>query len=221
MLSYNCASGRVSLKAVMDRGSSFLGWKNAPAKSGSKNPLSFSLKRNISIRPVYSVQISGIQLPAAVRNMAAGQTYQLKAKAYPKTAKDKTLVYTSSNPQVATVDGGGLITAVKQGRAVITVTAAANKEVEVKFTVAVNGVKAAKVRLNRSSATMAEGASLKLRASVLPQKATFKKLVWASSDDSIATVNSKGVVSALSPGRATITATTQEGIKAACTIRVE
>lgn len=77
-----------------------------------------------------------------------------------------------------------------------------------------------KVTLNKTSAAMKKGDKLQLSATVLPQTATNKSIRWESSDNTVATVDSKGVVTAVSAGSAIITATAVNGVNAACTISV-
>ena len=59
-----------------------------------------------------------------------------------------------------------------------------------------------------------------LSAVVTPENATDKTVTWTSNDESVATVDKNGVVTAVAPGTATITATA-EGVSATCTVTVE
>jgi hypothetical protein len=77
-------------------------------------------------------------------------------------------------------------------------------------TVAVTGVS-----VSPSSASVDIGETITLAATVSPANATNKNVTWSSSNTSVATVNSSGVVSALAAGTATITVTTQDGGKTA------
>ena len=77
-----------------------------------------------------------------------------------------------------------------------------------------------KVTLNKTSAAMKKGDKLQLSATVLPQTATNKSIRWESSDNTVATVDSKGVITAVSAGSAKITATAVNGVNATCTISV-
>lgn len=77
-----------------------------------------------------------------------------------------------------------------------------------------------RVTLNKTSASMKKGDKLQLSATVLPQTAADKSVTWQSSDDAVAAVDSKGVVSAVSAGNAKITATATNGISAYCLITV-
>ena len=83
-----------------------------------------------------------------------------------------------------------------------------------------NNDEVTKVTLNKTSASMKKGDKLQLSATVLPQTATDKSVTWESSDITVATVDKKGVVNAISAGSAKITATAANGISAYCTITV-
>ncbi len=83
-----------------------------------------------------------------------------------------------------------------------------------------DAVSVAGVTLDKTTATMTEGESLTLTATVAPSNATNKNVTWTSSDTSVATV-SNGVVTAKSAGTATITVITADGSKkATCAITV-
>ena len=77
------------------------------------------------------------------------------------------------------------------------------------------------VSLDITSHTMNEGETVTLTATVTPDDADDKTITWKSSDENIAKVNTNGVVTAVSPGTATITVTTTDGgHTATCTIKV-
>ena len=113
------------------------------------------------------------------------------------------------------------MTALKAGTATITVTTTdgsktATCKVTVKEKVAVTGVTLAK-----TTATVYVGETLSLKATVAPSDATDQTVTWKSSNKAVAKVSSKGVVTALKAGTATITVTTKDGSKTAtCTVTV-
>jgi len=83
-------------------------------------------------------------------------------------------------------------------------------------------IKVTSVTLYKTSVTMIEGDSETLTASIAPSDATNKKVTWKSSNDAIATVDSKGKIAAQKAGNATITVTTEDGNKTAtCNVTVE
>ena len=76
------------------------------------------------------------------------------------------------------------------------------------------------VTLNSKSETVLQGETTTLTATVTPANATYKTVTWTSSNPSVASV-SGGVVTGVSKGSATITATTKSGKTATCTITVK
>ena len=77
------------------------------------------------------------------------------------------------------------------------------------------------VSLNKTSLTLTEGGSETLAATITPNNATNQNVTWKSSNPSVATVDESGKVTAVAPGEATITVTTEDGSKTAtCTVIV-
>lgn len=148
-----------------------------------------------------------------------GDTQQLTATILPEDAFDKSLKWSSSDESVATVDENGTVTAVKGGTAVITATSA-DGNVTGSCTVTVKQ-HAEGISLDKTEAEMLKGESLTLVATVMPEEATNKNVVWSSSDENVASVT-KGVVYAKKTGSVTITAMTEDGgytAKCAITVR--
>ena len=83
------------------------------------------------------------------------------------------------------------------------------------FTTGSPSVHVSSVSLNMSSLELGVGNTATLVATVLPENASNKKVIWSSSDESRATVSSQGVVKGISMGNAVITATTEDGGKTA------
>ena len=85
-----------------------------------------------------------------------------------------------------------------------------------------SSVLATSVILNQTEASLTEGETLQLTATVLPEDATDKTVTWTSSDENIATVDQNGLVTAVAVGTATITATTADGsnLSVSCEISV-
>lgn len=87
--------------------------------------------------------------------------------------------------------------------------------------VTIKPIMASKVVLDQSKASMYHDEKLQLSASVLPENTADKSLKWSSSSKSVASVNSKGLVTAKKAGTVTITARTSNGKKAVCKITVK
>lgn len=136
-------------------------------------------------------------------------SFTILAEVSPAEAYDKSLTWKSNDEEVATVVDG-VITAVGKGKA--TITAYANDGSEVKATVKVEVVQGVEeIKIDPVATRVSVGKKVTLKATVLPEKAGNKDVVWSSSDESIATVNSKGSVTGVSAGTCTIYATATDG----------
>ena len=164
--------------------------------------------------------VSSVRLDQTTRTVYVGDSFPLKAIVGPDTARDKSVLWTTSDPEVAAVDQEGLVTAVGPGSAVITATTmdggyTANCNVTVK-PVPVTGVS-----LDKSSVTLIEGEEFVLTATVTPENAGNKSVTWTSSKTEVALVDETGRVSAVSEGTTTITVATVDGNKkATCSVVV-
>ena len=167
-------------------------------------------------------KVSKIKLSKTSVKLTVGKTTTVKATVSPSKATNKSVSWSSSNKKVATVSSKGKITATGIGTAKITCKAkdGSGKKATVKVTV--SAVKVTKVALNKTGATLPTNATLSLSATVSPSNATNKSLTWKSSNTSVATVSSSGVVTTLRKGTATITATAKDGSgkSASCKITV-
>ncbi len=153
--------------------------------------------------------------------MREGYTAELIAIITPVETTDKTVTWSSSDPTVATVDNNGIVTAIKQGVAIITASTANDKEAYCKVTVvpviiAVEGIEVSPTKLN-----LKEGSTYTLIANIIPESATDGSLTWKSSNKDIVTVSETGVVTAISVGTAMVYVSSSNGLTAACTVTVE
>ncbi|QYR21525.1 Ig-like domain-containing protein [Paenibacillus sp. sptzw28] len=138
--------------------------------------------------------------------LAVGQSDTLTANITPPVATDKSVQWSSSDPAVAAVDGSGVVTAAANGTAVITATSASNPKASDSATVTVYTVPVGQVTLDKSEINLVAGYKETLSATVLPDNATHKNLVWTSTHPEIAAVDANGVVTAHKQGTAVITA---------------
>ena len=144
----------------------------------------------------------------------------LVATVQPDTYTSKDFTWSSSNKSVATVDEEGKVTAVANGTATITVSAKDGSGLTARCAVTVR-THVSSITLNRNEATINVGSTLSLSATISPSTASNKTINWSSDDTSIATVNTSGKITAVGPGRATITATTVDGeLTASCNVTV-
>ena len=131
-----------------------------------------------------------------------------------------TLTWLSSNTSVATITSNGALTTVGLGTTTINCTA--HNGVSAQCEVTVNPILADGVSLNTNSAEMAPGETMQLAATVSPANTTNPAVSWSSTNNSIATVDGNGVVTAVAPGQCNIVATTADGSNraASCQINV-
>lgn len=123
------------------------------------------------------------------------QSTTIKASVFPSTVTNKSVVWWSSNPKVATVKNGKIV-AKSAGTTIITVKTKDGSNLKATCKVTVSDIK-----LNKTKATLKKGNSLTLKATVTGKS---EKVVWWSSDPKVATVYKTGKVTAKKAGKATI-----------------
>ncbi len=129
------------------------------------------------------------------------------------------VVWKSSNPSVAIVSEDGTVTGVSAGT-VEAIATMNGKEIG-KISITISSVAVSGVTLDRNTLTLTENNTATLTATVAPANATVRTVTWSSSNDSVATVSSTGVVRAIKAGTATITVTTTDkSFTATCTVNV-
>ena len=165
-----------------------------------------------------TVAVTGVQLDKSTATMKVGDTLKLNATVAPDNATNKNVSWRSSDETIATVNNG-TITAVKEGTAEITVTTEdGNKTAKCTVTVQNNGggntVAVTGVEVDKSTATISVGDTVKVNATVKPDNATNKNVTWKSSDEKVAKVQN-GTITGIGEGQALITVTTEDGNKTA------
>ncbi len=171
--------------------------------------------------PSTVVHVTGVDIDKSTASMSKGESLVLTATVKPANATDKAVTWTSSNTSVATVSNG-TVKAVGAGSATITVTTHdGSKTAACIISVSKDTIPAKDIKLDRTSASMYEGGSIRLTAILTPSDST-DTVAWKSSNNSIATVDQDGNVKAVSKGTATITASTGGGyLVANCIVTVK
>ena len=165
------------------------------------------------------VPVTGVSLDRTSAEIIKGDSMTLTATVAPSNAMNKNVIWTSSDPSVATVSQSGVITAIKAGSTTVVATTVDGEKTaacEIVVIVPVNSIS-----LDKESLELIEGDGASLTATIGPDDATDKRITWKSSDDSIAIVSSSGAVVAVKAGTVTITATTEDGgLTAECNLTV-
>ena len=161
---------------------------------------------------IVTVPVSGVVISEGTAiSVAPGTTAPLTAVVSPSNATNKTVAWSSGTPSVATVAANGVVTGVANGTCVITVTTLDGGFTD-SITVTVVAANVTGVDLQPPTASVTNPPStVQLTATVQPSNAGNKNVTWQSSNTAVATVNSNGLVSALTAGTTTITVTTQQG----------
>ena len=128
--------------------------------------------------------------------------------------------FKSSNTSVAIVDSNGKVTAKGVGSAIITATNKDGRSASCSVVVVNSEIMVQSLSLNKTSININVGKTEKLIVSILPSNATNKNITWSSSNTSVATVDSSGNVKALKKGSVIISAKSNNGKVATCTVNV-
>lgn len=163
------------------------------------------------------IKVESVTLNKTEITLYENDVEYLTATILPANATDTSVLWESSNPTIATVVGGK-VTALRVGS--VTISAITNDGGKIATcNVYVEPVLVESVSLNYTSLSLLNGESKTLTATVLPNNATEKGVLWQSSNSSIVSVEN-GTITAVGYGTATITVTTIDGNKTA-TCQVE
>ena len=161
--------------------------------------------------------VSSVTLDTTSKSLYIGDWFTLSATVSPSDASDKSVTWNSSDTSVATVTTNGTVEAVGDGACTITATAG-GKSASCSVSVGTKAV--TDISLDYSSQSLYAGGVFALTATVKPDDAADPSVSWSSSDTSVATVNSSGVVTAQGVGSCKITA--QAGTKIdSCSVTVK
>ena len=186
----------------------------------------------VSVVPI-SGQVTSITLDKEAIELEVGGTESLTATIEPASASGLHVEWTSSNPGVAQVTAEGTVVAIAVGTSAITASVegqfASCPVTVVEHTEPGPGpgpepeepVAVTEVTLAPATLSLVEGGTATLTATVLPEDATDKSVTWTSDDETVATVDAEGNVTAVAVGTATITVTTTDGsFTATCAVTV-
>ena len=151
------------------------------------------------------VAVESVALDQTTVTLIEGETLQLKATVSPDDAEYDGISWSTSDATIATVSNTGLVTAVTEGTVTITAEAG-GKTASCAFTIEkAKGPEVEKVTLNQETATLKEGETLQLAATVSPEDADYSGIIWSTADETIATVSEDGLVTAVLEGTVVIT----------------
>ena len=176
-----------------------------------------SVTANAATKKPKKIYLKATSTTVDIKGKVKVSVYKTKPSKASKSVKWK-----SSNKKVATVSKSGYVTGKKKGTVKITATSKKNKKAKKTIKIKVTNLKAKSVTMSKKSANMYPGQKSALKATVKGRTGFYNQGVyWKSSNTKIATVDSKGNVTAKAAGKATITATERGGSKkATCAVNV-
>lgn len=171
----------------------------------------------VSVQPINATAIS---LDVKSLDLLADEEIVLTYKITPENTTNKQITWSSADINIATVDNTGKVKAIGVGETKI--TAKTNNLISDVCDVKVNPVKATTISLSQNSISMEMSDKQTLSVSFTPVNTTNKKIIWSSSNSSIATVSETGEITGISEGTAIITVTSEDGgFSASCNVNVK
>lgn len=163
------------------------------------------------------IPVTAISIPSS-KSISLGNSEQLAVTYTPSNANTgKSITWKSSDTRIATISNGE-VNGISVGTAIITATS------EGGFTsscsVTVSEIAITGVSLSSTAETISIGGTKQLTATIEPSNASSKTLTWSSSNTTVTTVSSTGLVSAKAVGTSTITVKTNNNKQATCVITV-
>lgn len=155
----------------------------------------------------------GVFITLSESTLVIGTGSKIKLDVSTESTEKLKYTWESSDKKIASVDGKGTVAGVAEGEATITCSAVLGKDVvaaaECKVTV-YTSVKAVKAASPVKGNLLFVNKPVQIETTITPDNATYKKLIWSSSDESIATVDENGAATGHMPGKVKITCTTDQ-----------
>ena len=172
------------------------------------------------VTEVPPVQIENIEISLDNNIIQKGETKKLNIKITPEEAKDHKVIYSSSNPNIVTVDSEGNLRGITSGKATIEVKAEENNVKDI-IDIEVYS-KVTNMLIDNSDVYMQVGDTFKINAEVEPDDANEKGIIFETSKTDIVTVDEHGNLEAKQEGTAIITVKSKEneGIKKECKVTI-
>ena len=166
---------------------------------------------------------TGLTLSLESKTLTLGESFKLYPDLTPYNVTDKTFSWLTSNMYIAAVSGDGEVTGIGVGTATITVKSNAKPELTATCEVTVEAIKydVTEVKLSSELETIKVGGVADLFATVYPENATNKNIIWHSSNEGVVTVDG-GKIRGVSQGAAIVSVETEDkGKTASCTVYVK
>ena len=172
--------------------------------------------------PVEEVTISFVD---EYVSLIVGEEYELEIEC---TSQNKeNILFSSTNPDIVSVDDKGIIKALKEGESIVSATLD-NSKAEIKVTSEIVNVdeeipyiEVEEIKILDNQINLKSGKTYTITTKVLPENATNPKVIWETNDTRVATVTDDGLVMARTSGTTTLTAYSLNGKSASIEVNVE
>ena len=152
-------------------------------------------------------------------NVAAGLQGTLHATVLPENANNRGVTWSSTDESIATVNASGQVKGIRRGECSIIATSKSNPEIHTSIQVRVIQ-RVTNIVFSSDRVSLPIRTQTQLSWTVLPADASITDVTFTSSNRNVATVDSNGLVTGLTKGTATITATATDGSGKRGTVRV-
>ena len=193
-------------------------YQNKPIPNGNVDIIEIDCNDGNKCKPIppstpipTNKKITSLSFTSENISVKKGDKQKLIVLVKPSSLASSKFTWKSSDPSIASVDEFGNITGLKEGTVTIIITSSNGVSTKCKVHVTLDTVLVDKIILTPEKMTVKVGESEQISAKIEPENATERNLVWSSSDESIATVDSTGKVTGITSGVVTITAKTKNG----------
>ena len=177
---------------------------------------------NVRYRVLVVQPVTKIAVEASDPQVIVGGTATVSATVQPDNATIKSVQWSSGDEKILTIDASGLVTGIKRGNGRIIATANDGSNIRANFSLKVVQ-NPESITLSTKETTIDVGKVATVKATVEPTNTDDKKVSWASSDESIATVDKNGRIKGIAVGDCTVTCTSQalDSVSESLTVHIQ
>ena len=182
----------------------------------TKEGISDSVTLTVLDEGVTVINPIDFQLLGLSNSLTVGSKATIYSIITPTNATNTKLTWTSTNPLVASVDNNGVVTGISAGKTIIMASTSNNISKMIEVEVLSNEVKVTGISIAEgNSLNMTVGGTKKITPVITPDNATNKNIIYTSTNQSVATVDSNGMIYAISEGVTSIRVLTSDQNKMA------
>ena len=174
---------------------------------------------NVRYRVLVIQPVKKLAIESTAASVSAGGQISLTARVSPENASMTQVVWTSGDEKILTVDENGVVTGIHRGNGRVIAVAADGSGVRANISIKVTQDPEA-LSLSTAELTVNTGRNVPVKATMEPKNADNKKVIWSSSDESVAKVDKNGRITGVKPGECTVTCVSAAKDSIAATVAV-